>query len=75
MVVLPEDYLDRVLAPKAIDPRRVTLILKTLFPNCTLQELEALLVQSAARDGYSCVCQAPFFTEGDPNQRTRCHDF
>ena len=67
MVVLPENYLDRVLAPKAIDPRRVALILKTLFPNCTLQELEALVVQWAARDGYSWVCQAPFFTEGDPN--------
>jgi hypothetical protein len=67
MVVLPEDYLDRVLAPKAIDPRRVALILKTLYPNCTLQELEALLVQWAAKDGYSCVWQAPFFTEGDPN--------
>ena len=75
MVILPEDYLDRLLAPKAIDPRRVALILKTLYPNCTFQELEALLVQWAARDGYSCVCQAPFFTEGDPNQRTRCHDF
>lgn len=59
MNVLSEEYLDRLLAPKSIDPRWVAEILLPHMPERTLKELEALVMKWAAREGYNCICQAP----------------
>jgi hypothetical protein len=53
------DYFDRLLAPKAIDPRQVALIMQPYFPERSLRELEIMVNAMAVRDGYRCVCQDP----------------
>jgi hypothetical protein len=65
MKVLSDEYLDRLLAPKAIDPGWVALILRPHMQDHTLQELEALAVRWAAQDGYDCISQAPGVGEED----------
>jgi hypothetical protein len=50
-----DDLLDRLLAPRSIDPRHVALILQPHMRERTLDELETLAADVAARDGYRCV--------------------
>lgn len=59
MSVLSEEYLDKLLAPKAIDPCWVAQFLQPHMPNCTLQELETLVAERVVLDGFNCICQAP----------------
>lgn len=63
MVDHVEDYLDRLLAPKAIDPLEVARILQRHMPDRSLLELEALVAIKAASDGYRCISQAPPISE------------
>lgn len=65
MKFLPEEYLDRLLAPKAIDPHWVALVPQPHMPNFTLQELEMLATEWATRDGYNCICQSPSVPDVD----------
>lgn len=55
MVNSVTNYLDRLLAPKAIGLRQVARILRPHMPDRTLQELEALVAGRAAREGYRCI--------------------
>ena len=50
-----DDRLDKLLAPRSIDPRHVALILQPHIRERTLDELEALATAFAAQDGYRCV--------------------
>lgn len=50
-----DDRLDRLLAPRSIDPCHVALILQPHMRERTLDELESLAAAFAARDGYRCV--------------------
>jgi hypothetical protein len=49
-----DDRLDWFLAPRSIDPRHVALILQSHMHELNLDELEALVADFAARDGYRC---------------------
>jgi hypothetical protein len=58
-----EDYLDRLLAPNAIDPHWLARIMHPHWPEYTLQELEALVAEQAGRDGYQCIYHGTYAWE------------
>lgn len=45
---LTEDHLDRLLAPRAIDPHWVAMILQPHMPEYSLLELEVMAAERAA---------------------------
>jgi hypothetical protein len=49
-----DDRMERFLAPRSIDPCHVALILQPHMRELTLDELEALVADFAAGDGYRC---------------------
>ena len=59
MHLLSQEHLNRLLAPKAIDPLRVATILHQYMPEHTLHSLEKLVAELATRDGYQCLYQGP----------------
>lgn len=63
MINATEGIIGNRLAPKAIDPHWVALILKPYRPEYTLEELEAMVAEMAARDGYRCLYQGPYHAE------------
>lgn len=52
-----EELLDRLLAPRTIDPHQVALILQPSAPRSARDALVALVTELAARDGYFCASQ------------------